>query len=98
MPSLIRNVTARAWSAMIFCRSRRSSACIDVLATGGCAAMISVKRSVSYIEALPLQTASIRSSPAPVSIDFFGKLGQLAVGAAIVLLEDDIPNLDVPIA
>ena len=67
----------------------------DVSPTGGCAAMISVKRSVSYIEALPLQTASMRSSPAPVSIDFFGQFGQLAVGAAIVLLEDDVPNLDV---
>ena len=49
----------------------------DVRPIGGCAATRSVKRSVSYIEATPLQTASIRSRPAPVSIALRGSSASL---------------------
>ena len=66
--------------------------------TGGCAAIKSVNKSVSYIETLPLATASMRSKPAPVSIALRGRSRELAVGAAIVLLEHDVPDLDEAVA
>jgi hypothetical protein len=45
-----------------------------------------------------LATASIRSKPAPVSIALRGRSRELAVGGAIELLEDDVPDLDEAVA
>ena len=60
--------------------------------------MMSRKASVSYTECTPCSSAATRSRPAPVSMFCFGSGVRRAVGAAVVLHEDEVPVLEEAVA
>ncbi len=62
-----------------------------------CAASTSgASTSMSQTESLPCSTPRMRSSPAPVSMFFFGQLRVRAVAVAVVLHEHEVPDLEEP--
>ena len=58
------------------------------------ASMIGANRSVSNIESRPWRMGRIRSRPAPVSMFLLRQVGTGAVGVAVELHEDEVPELD----
>ena len=88
----------RAWSAITFSAMSVRSSRPSVRPVIDCAVSTSAARmSVSNTEYTPLTAARFRSSPAPVSTLRRGRSSSAAVGAAEVLREHEVPDLDVAV-